>query len=836
MTFAAGGMTRPVTIDDGWSAAFADYKPLSGVPDEFIGAEGKPKAQWLRWMEFVAARDVDRSLSVAERHIRDLGISYRVHGEAKERTWPLSGLPLLIEESDWAEISASIVQRASLLEALLADIYGPAYLVSDGVLPAAVVAGSKEFLRPMVGVTPQGGRWMHLYAADIGRGPDGRWWVLNDRAQAPSGAGYALENRLALSGAYSSTYKQMNVQRLAPFFRAFRNGLTAMAERSQPRICLMTPGPYSATYFEQSYLAKYLGFLLVEGDDLVVHDGQVHVRTIAGLKRADVLWRRVDADYVDPIELNGASRLGVPRLLSAIRDGNTVVANMPGAGFIESRALLGFLPAISRHLLGEDLAMPNIATWWCGQGDARARVLNDLAQMSIAGAFGERVPGFDAEQHVLPGELPQAERERLHAAIAARGVDYVGQEIVRLSTTPVWEQGQLKPRPFVLRVYAAATPDGWEVMPGGFCLISETADARAVAIGEGVKSADVWVLSEKPVVLETLLPSEDEVSIRRILGNLPSRAADNLFWYGRYLERAEAVLRIVRCLCVRSLEPDLMDGDGLEALRRLSRLLIAWGAVPEGQRDDDLLAIVRSALGSEQDYGSALANVRMAYGAGSVIRERLSVDSFKLINNLDQLLSVRAGTLANSTEAFEVADQALVSLAAISGLAQENVNRVAGWRFLDMGRRTERAINTCRFARTFAGDHASADDLDVLLDLIDSQITYRSRYLIGVALAPVRDMALLDPFNPRSTSFQVEQIRKHVDTLPVLNDDGIPEEPKRIIELFGGEIASTAARQVDVSLILAFEQKLMRFADAVAARYFLQRPEGLKSKSASGLA
>jgi uncharacterized circularly permuted ATP-grasp superfamily protein/uncharacterized alpha-E superfamily protein len=836
MTFAASGMSRSATIADGWSAAFADYKPLPGVPDEFIGADGSPKAPWLRWMEFVAAQDVDRSLSVAERHIRDLGISYRVRGEAKERAWPLSGLPLLIEESDWAEISASIVQRASLLEALLADIYGPAYLVSDGVLPAAVVAGSKEFLRPMVGVTPPGGRWMHLYAADIGRGPDGRWWVLNDRAQAPSGAGYALENRLAISSAYSSTYTEMNVQRLAPFFRAFRNGLTATAERSQPRICLMTPGPYSATYFEQSYLAKYLGFLLVEGDDLVVHDGQVHVRTIAGLKRADVLWRRVDADFVDPIELNGGSRLGVPRLLSAIRDGNTVVANMPGTGFIESRALLGFMPAISKHLLGEDLAMPNIATWWCGQADARARVLKDLPRMAVAGAFSERVPGFEAEPHVLPGEMSAADAARLHAAIAARGVDYVGQEVVRLSTTPVWEQGRLQPRPFVLRVYAAATPDGWHVMPGGFCLISETADARAVAIGEGVKSADVWVLSDKPAVLETLLPSEDEVSIRRILGNLPSRAADNLFWYGRYLERTEAVLRIVRCLCARSGELDLMGRDGLEALRRLGRLLVAWGAAPAERGDDSLLATAIGALCSEENYGSALSNVRMAYGAGSVIRERLSVDSFKLISSLDRQLSVRAGDLATSAEAFEVADQALVSLAAISGLAQENVNRVAGWRFLDMGRRIERAINACRFARSFAGDKATADDLDVLLDLIDSQITYRSRYLTGVALAPVRDMVLLDPFNPRSTSFQVEQIRGHLDTLPALNDDGIPEEPKRIIELFGGEIASTSAREVDVSLILAFEQKLMRFADAVAARYFLQRPEGLKPKSASGLA
>lgn len=832
MTRAANEMKKAAIIASGWSAACADYTPLPGVPDEFIGADGAPKAAWLRWMEFVSKRDVDRSLAVAERHIRDLGISYRVRGEAKERAWPLSALPLLIDEDEWAGITASIVQRASLLEALLADIYGPAYLVADGILPAAVVAGSKEFLRPMVGVTPAGGRWMHIYAADIGRGPDGQWWVLNDRAQAPSGAGYALENRLAMSRAYPSTYSQMNVQRLAPFFRAFRNGLASMAERSQPRICLMTPGPYSSTYFEQSYLAKYLGFLLVEGDDLVVHDRQVHVRTIAGLKRADVLWRRVDADFVDPLELNGASRLGVPRLLSAIRDGNTVVANMPGAGFIESRALLGFMPSICRHLLGEDLAIPNIATWWCGQRSARQEVLDDLTRMSVAGAFGESVPGFGADQHVLPSELGSTELEHLREAIASRGMDYVGQEIVRLSTTPVWDQGRLQPRPFVLRVYAAATPDGWQVMPGGFCLVSDKADARAVSMGEGIKSADVWVLSAEPVAVETLLPSHEEVSIRRILGNLPSRAADNLFWYGRYLERAEAVLRIVRCLCARSIEVDRMRGDGMEALRRLSGLLIAWGTT--AAEKGDIARVAVEAIGSDQHHGSALSNVRLAYGAASVIRERLSIDGFKLLGTLENQLGLR--DLATVADAFEVTDRALITLAAISGLAQENVNRVAGWRFLDMGRRIERAINTCRFARSFAGEKAIADDLDILLDLIDSQITYRSRYLSGVALVPVRDMALLDPFNPRSTSFQIEQIRRHLDTLPTLNEDGLPEEPKRIVELFGGEIASASASDIDVSTILAFEQRMLKFADALATRYFLQRSDGLRTKSASGLA
>jgi uncharacterized alpha-E superfamily protein len=279
-----------------------------------------------------------------------------------------------------------------------------------------------------------------------------------------------------------------------------------------------------------------------------------------------------------------------------------------------------------------------------------------------------------------------------------------------------------------------------------------------------------------------------------------------------------------------------MGADGLEALRRLARLLVAWGATPAEKGDPDVRTTVRDALASEDHYGSALANVRMAYGAASVIRERLSIDSFKLIGTLDRQLSAPATKLAGTAEAFEIADRALVSLAAISGLAQENVNRVAGWRFLDIGRRIERAINTCRFARNFAGEKATADDLDVLLDLIDSQITYRSRYLTGVALAPVRDMVLLDPYNPRSASFQIEQIRRHLETLPTLNEDGIPEEPKRIIDLVGGEIGSASAREVDASVILAFEQKLMKFADALASRYFLQRPEGLRTKSASGLA
>jgi uncharacterized alpha-E superfamily protein len=567
-----------------------------------------------------------------------------------------------------------------------------------------------------------------------------------------------------------------------------------------------------------------------------VHEGRAHVRTVAGLKRADVLWRRVDGDYVDPLELNGTSRLGVPGLVAALRNGHTVVSNMPGSGFVEARALMAFMPKIARHLLGEDLTMPNIATWWCGQANAQEKVLDNLDSMAIAGAFDDAMSDFDTRQPLLPADLASHDRERLRRDIETRGLDFVGQEVVRLSTTPVWQNGRPVPRPFVLRVFAAVTPDGWHVMPGGFCRISDRTDARAVTMGDGVQSADVWVLSSRPVAMETLLPASEEVRIRRLMGNLPSRAADNLFWYGRYLERAEATLRVVRCLCTRSTEMDLSFGDVSASLRRLGRQLKAWGAVSAKHAENGALDIARHALSSPDNYGSVLSVARMARNAAAVIRERLSVDAWQLLATLEEQATLQPGDLDNEAEAYEVADQLLRTLASLAGLGQENTNRVAGWRFLDMGRRIERGISTCRFARVFAGEDATADDLDILLDLIDSQITYRSRYLVGVALAPVRDMALLDPFNPRSVCFQINQLDRHLGMLPVLNNDGMPEEPKRLIARLATRVSTGIAEELDTATIFALEQKIMALAEAIAARYFLQRPEATASFAVSALA
>src|ERR1700742_3337587 len=368
-----------------------DYVPLPGIPDEYIAQDGTPRAVWSRFFEAFATltpAEIDRRFGTADRHLREAGVSYRAPGETSDRMWPLSHLPLLIDEAEWRQLTAGIVQRAQLLEHVLGDVYGEGRRVAEGAMPAAAVAGSPEFLRPVCGIKPPGGRYLSFYAADVGRGPDGRWWVLSDRTQAPSGAGYALENRLVLSRAFTSLYKSMNVERVAPFFEAFRDALRGSADRDEPRIGVLTPGSFNETYFEHATLARYLGFLLVEGDDLAVSGDRIHIRTVAGLKRLDVLLRRVDSNFLDPLELDASSHLGVPGLIDVLRKDGVVVANMPGSGVMEARALLGFLPSLCRRLLGENLMMPHIATWWCGQKGARDAVLSRLDDVAIEGAYG----------------------------------------------------------------------------------------------------------------------------------------------------------------------------------------------------------------------------------------------------------------------------------------------------------------------------------------------------------------------------------------------------------------------------------------------------------------
>jgi uncharacterized circularly permuted ATP-grasp superfamily protein/uncharacterized alpha-E superfamily protein len=799
----------------------ADYRPLPGVYDEMMADDGAVRAHWRELLTGLAAlgrEELSRRFAASDRYLRESGVFYRVYEDADsaDRAWPLSHIPLVIEADEWEHLQTALIGRARLVEAVLSDIYGPTELIREGRLPAAFVAGSPDFMLPLANVPPPGGAHLRFYAADIARGPDGRWWVLRDRTQAPSGAGYALENRLALSHGIPDIYRNLRVLRHAPFFQALQNELTGLNRQDDSRVCVLTPGPMNETYFEHAYLARYLGFLLVEGDDLTVRDNGVFIRTVSGLKRTEVLLRRLDADFCDPLELNSRSRLGVPGLVQAVREGKIVLANGLGSGVAEARGMLAFLPALARAHDGHELALPNIATWWLGDPTVRNDIRDRLDDMVVASAFTGHLPSETLGEGVRGRDLAPSLRRRIEQSIEHRGVDIVMQEAVRLSTMPVWRDGELVPRPFILRVFLTRHGDGWTVMPGGFVRIGEHQDAYAISLQRGALTADAWISSPGPMVETTLLPSPDRITIKRAIGILPSRAADNLFWLGRYVERTEATLRLVRALLNRMAESDPSE----QVIDAITSLTVAWGIVPKDLRSARPDLIARAALAHGECPGSLPALANAARSTGSVIRDRLSPDTWQTLTRL--VATCEAALSDGQSEAVmaERVEAALRIISSFSGLEQENMTRLGGWRFLELGRRIERAIATCRFIRQFGG---KADrGLDTLLELCDSRITYRQRYVMIAARAPVIDLTLLDPSNPRSVGFQLDQIEAHLEVLPHLRADGRLSPPRQF-----AMAAATALRTADATadvtdLIASTEALLMKLSEAISDAYFRQ--------------
>jgi len=806
---------------DAASALVGGYRPVAGAYDEMIGADGALRAHWRGYIDGLATLGRDelaRRADAVARRVREAGVFHRVYGAERdlERPWPLSFAPVVIEAQEWRAIEAGVIQRARLIEATLADAYGPQRMIGEGVLPPAAVAGSPDFLRPMVGAKPKGGRFLHFYAADLGRGPDGRWWVLQDRTQAPSGAGFALGNRVALSRVLPETMRDLDVQRVAGFFQALRQSLAALSRRDMGRVCLMTPGPFNDTYFEHAYLARYLGFLLVEGDDLAIRNDNVFVRTVAGLRQIDVLIRRVDADFVDPLELNPASRLGAAGLARAARAGAVAFANALGSGIAESRAMMSFWPRLAERLLSEPLLMPNIATWWCGQEDARRHVEARVGDLTIAPAFAGDGDEALRDGPVNGAELSASARAGLFARMARRGGDYVGQEMVRLSTTPVWRDGRFAPRPFQLRVFAAATEDGgWVVMPGAFCRVAHDLDPRAISLQRGGVSADAWVLADGPAAATTLLPNAGAIEITRPRGALTSRTADNLFWLGRYLERTEATLRIVRALIGRAAERD----PAVRAVcEQLTALLAAWGAVAkweEGAAPLPHLAAGSALVGAE-GTGAALSLAYTALRAASSIRDRLSPDAWRTIQELP-------GIIAADGDLTERTDRALGACASFSGFAQENMVRGAGWAFLEVGRRIERGLAMTRFVSALGLAPASSAALDALLELGDSQITYAQRYFVTPSPAAAADLLLFEESNPRACAFQAVRLHELADQLPEGASGDAPAAFRKTVVLIEAALATGEPADVDAEFVARLDAALLQAGAAFADLYLANR-------------
>src|ERR1700723_939930 len=523
-----------------------------GAAYDELSADGvTPRPHWAHLMESLLSighAELERRWGRAERRIRENGITYNIYSDplGANRPWRIDIVPLLISADEWRYIEAGIVQRAQLLSLVLQDFYGSQDLVKDGHFPAALLYANPAFLRPLVGVRVPAHSYLHMLAVDLARSPDGQWWVLADRTQAPSGSGYALENRTIVSDVLPTIFRSSNVLRLAPFFRAQREALASLAQRDTPRIVLLTPGPFNETYFEHSYMARYLGFTLVEGADLTVRDRCVYLKTVDGLEQVDVILRRGDDSFCDPLELRNDSLLGVPGLVDAIVAGNVKVANALGSGLIETAAIMPFLPGLSTQLLGEKLKLPSVATWWCGQKYALDWVLDHLDQVVVKPAFPSR-----GMEPVFGAELLNAEKGEFAEQLRARPHDYVAQEQIALSTAPVWDNGRLNSRSVVLRTYVLNTGTGWIAIPGGLVRVAE-AEGPVVSMQRGGHSKDAWVLWDGPVDTFSMLhPRSEPVELRRVSRGVPSSVADNVFWLGRYVERAENIARILRPMISR---------------------------------------------------------------------------------------------------------------------------------------------------------------------------------------------------------------------------------------------------------------------------------------------
>jgi len=789
---------------------FDAYQPQCGVFDEMKTADGELRPHWRKLVGALSAlspAEMDARWKRVERILYENGLTHNIFadGGETERPWRLDALPLLISAEDWRSLEAGLVQRARLLDAVLSDCYGEQRLMLDGALPSTLVLGNPQFLRPLHGVPVSRGRRLHYYAADVGRSADGNWWVLKDRCESPVGGGYALENRIALRNCLPDEFAGNHVQQLAGFFQSVHDGHCAIAGSADPRIVVLSTGPTGSGYFAHSYLARYQGYVLAEGQDLTVRDNRVYLKTLEGLRPVDIIIRRVDAASCDPLELRSDSPHGVPGLVEAVRAGTVTVVNALGSGLADTESLMPFLPGLCERLLKEDLLLPSLATWWCGQDAARDYVLANLDHLETRDVFSRGASEPGAQNPDGP-EAWQVGGPR--ASIEQRGFAYLAREPMVLSTAPVLNSQGLRPVPFALRVFVAADADGYVVMPGGLARLCPPRVGQAFDFGRFGDGKDTWVLSDRRAGSAAIRRTRaGAVELRRIGRELPSRTADNLFWLGSYAERAESIMRQARNAIVRIVD-DECPAEDLRAIGRVLGPTLEKAGIEAP--DDEASGDARARL--ERRLGELVFDADRAYGlrrtlrnlgrTASLTRDRLSADSWRILSGLRPDDFARRPSLAAFPSRAGIGsvlgqlDLGIQRLAAFSGMGVENMTRSFGWRFLDMGRRIERSVQTSALLESLldAGDPEDDGSLILLLEIADSFMTYRSRYLLTPQLAPVLDLLLLDETNPRSVLFQLEALAEHLEALPRDPAQPVPDSEQRIVGDVLGEL-----RQADIN-------------------------------------
>jgi len=791
------------------------YAGLPGRHDECRAADGALRPHWARFVRGLGkdpAATLRFAAEACARAVLEQDVSMNIYAGARSepKPWPLDVVPHLVAADDWASLSDGLRQRARLYNTLLADLYGPQRYLRNGVLPAQVAMANPHFLRACSGLGIQNGVFLHHYAADIARSPDGHWWVLQDRLDAPSGLGYSLQNRSIVKTVLPPELVRTPVERLDKFFRDYRSSLAEMAPSASwgedPRVVFLTPGPANETYFEHAYLARFLGHPLVEGADLTTRDRQVFLRTVGGLKRVDTVVRRVDSGFCDPLELNSGSLLGVAGLVHAAHGGRVAISNQLGGAALESACLLAFLKPLCRSVLGEDLRLPSVATWWCGQESACEYVLENLRSLVIKPAFRER--GALATRY--GPLLSDRELEALAANIAARPGEYVGQERLMLGTTPAWADGDLRPVPFVMRLFVAWHDGDYRVMPGGLTRFDPTGADAIVSLQKGSATKDTWVLAHHPADDAAQMMLHDPIAGYHAPESTPSRLADNLFWLGRYLERTAHTVRLLD-----QLDPLLRDEiAALEpaVARDTLRILLGPDAEAGEASIGELATQVHVRADDPEQAGSLAANLRQLIRVLDQVKVNLPPEFWRVLRRLRAI-----GAQGHPHLESDFGQQ----LATLEALGNETLAHDTGWRFLKLGRRIERARQLIFLADELLlpsrpeGQTPSPPSefrLQTLLHFTDSLFSYRGIYHGVYRPASILAWVLGAPENPRGLRFQAERISEHVAHLP--------EElaPKAVSALRAAALRLVASsKQLEPSTLANDPALAQQFFDETAA-------------------
>ena len=816
---------------------FADYQPIDGAYDEALsqGQLRLPYAAYLKELDRIGRDEFARRWSQAQRTVRDNGIAYsgRSDGAPRPRFWTLDALPVLVQEDEWNQVQQAIGQRARLMNLALRDLYGPQRLLKEGILPTNLIYSDPGFLRSCKTPETESNTtdFLNLYAADIARAPNGKWWLLADRTEAPSGLGYALEHRIVMSRMLPRLVREMRIRRLAPFFVTLQNRLTSLASRHRdnPRIVFLSEGPANPYHIEDAYLSRYLGWLLVEDGDLAVRGSKVMLKTLGGLKPIDVVLRNQNSIDCDPLEAN-TSR-GIAGLTQAVRANEVAVTNRLGSGMVESAAYMAYAPQMCRALLDEDLLIPNVATWWCGDQRSKKFVLDNLQRLVVVPAFRSR--GNDTS---LRSELMACTPEQLTQRIHANPSAYAAQEQVQRSSAPLWG---LQPRShrLAIRTYAASEPDNdsFHVMDGGLARLSSTLEPLEISIRGGEKSKDIWVLSDKPVRHVSLLsPPGQESVIRRTGDDLPSRVADNLFWLGRRLERTDDHARLIGTTAKRLIGE--LAYHEIEDMPMLLRCLAAQGLIEPGYAMTEMreplpnVSLELAGFVFENRPDSLASGIERLVRLGYLVRDRLSAQNWTIIRQIESLFPGEMSGHYNLADIVQITEDLQTLLAAFAGIVIDGMTRTQVFQFLDLGRRIERSqqiLDLLNHGILHDENHKpNRTELETTLELMQSLMTYRSRYLAQVHQTGVIDLVVCDETNPRSLAYQFLRAQQHIDQLPRSQETvGLSAEQRTATNLMSQirtlDIETESISRGENSMFRRWEKDLHALANSLSHRYLV---------------